>query len=209
MKSIKNFINRLVQAVKKHTKQGFSLIELLVVVAIIGIIAAVAIPAYQRYQERAQINVVQGTINQIKKAFPACLSLSGFNDCATQTISDTLEFQDGPTVDYTEDSATAATSICWRIRFGDLGTCIEFENNNSGRPTVEKAQIPIGTSCASINETVVGMADTCSGTTHTAVGGADTCPTGCTLTCAASNLTCGTSSTTALVPAPCVSGECT
>ena len=49
----------------KSAHQGFTLIELMIVVAIIGILAAVAIPAYQDYTIRAR---VQESVNMSSPA---------------------------------------------------------------------------------------------------------------------------------------------
>lgn len=54
--------------IRKQLQQGFTLIELMIVVAIIGILAAVALPAYQDYTIRAKVSEALAQASSAKLA---------------------------------------------------------------------------------------------------------------------------------------------
>ena len=64
----------------KKVQQGFTLIELMIVIAIIGILAAIAIPAYQDYVIRAQVSEAANLADGLKSAVSDI-----FNDTGTFT----------------------------------------------------------------------------------------------------------------------------
>ena len=61
----------------KRVQQGFTLIELMIVVAIIGILAAVAIPAYQDYTKRANVTEGLGLASSAKIAVTEYYNANG------------------------------------------------------------------------------------------------------------------------------------
>src|SRR5439155_18375779 len=51
--------------IRKFRNQGFTLVEIMIVVAIIGMLAAIAIPSYVRARDNSQTNACINTLRQI------------------------------------------------------------------------------------------------------------------------------------------------
>jgi len=96
--------------------QGFTLIELMIVVAIVAILAAIALPAYQTYTRKAKFSEVIAATGPVKTAVDICVQTGGTACAAVGMNAAPTYEEDGPGyVDSVEVAATGDPANTWVI----------------------------------------------------------------------------------------------
>ena len=96
----------------KKSQNGFTLIELMIVVAIVGILAAVALPAYQNYSKKAKFSEVVAAGTAVKSAVEICYQTNGAGtDANNNNAADLSTCDTAAEIDYTLADASAGQFV--------------------------------------------------------------------------------------------------
>jgi len=125
----------------KKVQQGFTLIELMIVVAIIGILAAVAIPAYQDYTIRAKVteglSLASAAKTAVSEYFASTGGLPSNNDEAGLAQSQSIS---GNNVSSVEVTGSGLITVTFTNTPAIQGDKLELEPEATGGGVVWTCQ---------------------------------------------------------------------
>ena len=132
----------------KRIQQGFTLIELMIVVAIIGILAAIALPAYQDYVVRTKVSEVM-------------LAASGQKNSVAEFFQTRQTMPQTASIGVVTQSSNFVSTITYTYSTPTVGVITAIASNSANLPANVRGS----------NITLTGTGDTSTGVVGWVCGG--------------------------------------
>jgi len=113
----------------KSNQQGFTLIELVVVIVVLGILAATAIPRFANVSDDARTAVAQGVVGSIMSSaalqfaqYKKAVSFTSIINSTDLSSSDDIFINDGTSTEQIFDGAAGTQSTATTVACGTSGS---------------------------------------------------------------------------------------